>query len=152
LINESNEKDKNITDKNSSELLKNEDHQKLLNEKNRENSLNEFTNVNEFENKIITKKIVLNSKEENIANVSKTNENYSTTPNKVNSEDFSNIINSPVLIDDEKINKENKEKRNTIAKESDNSKESFNSNNNTSLKSNILNLKKPKLSNKKKGN
>lgn len=152
MINESNEKDKNITDKNSSELLKNEDHQKLLNEKNRENSLNEFTNVNEFENKIITKKIVLNSKEENIANVSKTNENYSTTPNKVNSEDFSNIINSPVLIDDEKINKENKEKRNTIAKESDNSKESFNSNNNTSLKSNILNLKKPKLSNKKKGN
>ena len=60
IINNADEDDKMTIEKNSSKLLQKKRHQKLLNKEDQQNILNAFTKVNEFKNKIITKKYILN--------------------------------------------------------------------------------------------
>ncbi|ORY20991.1 hypothetical protein LY90DRAFT_146508 [Neocallimastix californiae] len=137
------EDDKMTIEKNSSKLLQKKRHQKLLNKEDQQNILNAFTKVNEFKNKIITKKYILNPEEENIMNVLKPDENHLLTPNIIN-ENISHTRNSPIHIKNEKKVKKSNNNENLNKSGDNNTKVQYNSN--IPLKINILNLKKPELS------
>lgn len=114
----------------------------MLNEDNQQNVLNAFTKVNEFKNKIITKKYIINSKEkQNILNTINPEENYPVVSNILINENISQIKNSPISLNEEKeiIKHCNNIENNTVVK------------NNIPVKINILNLKKIELSSKDKG-
>jgi len=145
IINNADEDDKMTIEKNSSKLLQKKRHQKLLNKEDQQNILNAFTKVNEFKNKIITKKYILNPEEENIMNVLKPDENHLLTPNIIN-ENISHTRNSPIHIKNEKKVKKSNNNENLNKSGDNNTKVQYNSN--IPLKINILNLKKPELSSK----
>ncbi|OUM66208.1 hypothetical protein PIROE2DRAFT_59526 [Piromyces sp. E2] len=135
-----NDVNSNIQEKDSSRLLQKKRQEKLLKEDNQQNILNAFTKVNEFKNKIITKKLILNvEEEENMMNILNQNEKPIASPDILINKELSEIIESPIPFEEEchKIHEE-------VIKTNENIQKDM------PLKINISNLKKIELSSEEK--
>ncbi|ORX45964.1 hypothetical protein BCR36DRAFT_414276 [Piromyces finnis] len=135
LNNNENEINSNISNKDSSDLLQEKRQEKLLNVDNQQNILNAFTKVNEFKNKIIAKKLILNVEEENMIKPLNTKEKPLTSTDILINKEQSKIIESPIRFE---------VKHQQRYKENINSNE-INIKNDIPLKINTLNLNKFEL-------
>ncbi|ORX87869.1 hypothetical protein BCR32DRAFT_288988 [Anaeromyces robustus] len=145
-INNNKDEIKTKDEKKSSELLQKKRQDKLLNDENQQNILNAFTKVNEFKNKIITRKYIINVEdedEEEMVYTLKTTKENPESPEIIINDEFTQMVHSPVPFDDN-INNNNDNNINKATSGVDLLE------NDIPLNINIMDLKNPELPEDKK--